>query len=130
MVDPLNMAGKSILLCEPEGITLLMLRQTFQRLGMRVIAQVQTGRDVIATALRHHPDCVIIDLDLSDMNGIEAARQILATIPLCIIVLSSQTDEATRQRAQEAGVQGFIAKPFQAKDLARYFEDACDTDPS
>jgi two-component system, response regulator PdtaR len=125
MAVPLNLEGKSILLCEPEGMILLVLRQTFQHLGVRIIAQVQTGRDAIATALIHRPDTVLMDYLLPDMDAIEAARQILAVVPTCIIILSSIDDEATRQRAREAGVQGFLPKPFRQEDLTAYFQQAC-----
>ena len=125
MAASVNLEGKSILLCEPNGMTLMLLRQALKRLGVTVIAEVQTGKDAITTALQHRPDYALIDFYLSDMDGIETARQILRGCPTCVIIVSTLKNEAIYQRAVEAGVQGILLKPFFKQDLIAYFQQTC-----
>lgn len=69
--------------------------------------------------------CVLLDLRLPGMSGLELARELRAHHPdLPVVILSAQGDAATRRRCLEAGVFAFLTKPFVAKELVQTLRDA------
>jgi DNA-binding NarL/FixJ family response regulator len=124
MADPFGVQGKSILLCDDEGMILLSLRRAVEKLGMRIVGVAHRGEDAVSIALQERPEYVLMDFHLDGLDGIEAARQILAAFPTCILLMSGHTEEETRLRASEAGVHGFLSKPFTLEDLPKHLEEA------
>lgn len=76
-----------------------------------------SGEEAIETLSRWRPDLVIIDLLLPSMDGIELTRQIRATSPVPIIVLSAIGDEHKKVEALESGADDYITKPFGMEEL-------------
>ena len=61
--------------------------------GMEVIAEAENGRKAIRLAQKHHPNVVIMDVTMPDMNGIEATRKIMEETPgVRVIALSMHSD--------------------------------------
>jgi CheY-like chemotaxis protein len=117
-------AGKRILLCDDEGMIQRALRRIMEKLGLKVVGEARAGEEAVEIALRERPEVILMDYVLEGMDGIEATRQILAVFPTCILMISGYTDEQTRQRALEAGVSGFLPKPFLVEDLPAHFARA------
>lgn len=86
--------------------TLLPLVGNFQ-----VAGEAANGEEAIERATVLQPDVVLMDLEMPIVDGYEAARQIKARRLACrIVALSIHADEAARQKADQAGVDGFIEK--------------------
>jgi CheY-like chemotaxis protein len=124
MGDAFDVSGKSILLGDDEWIILLGLARTVEVLKMRQVGLARTGEEAVALALRERPQFILLDIHLAGMDGIEAARQILAVYPACVVMMSGNTAEETRQRAYEAGVSLFLPKPFGWEELPVHLEQA------
>ncbi len=72
------------------------------------------GMDLVA---RWHPDVVILDLSLPDMDGIEVCRQLRTWSQVPIIVLSVRAGDADKVTALELGADDYLTKPFSGKEL-------------
>jgi two-component system, NarL family, response regulator NreC len=96
------------------GIKLLLEKHA----DVRVVGEVSDGREALAAAEQHHPDVVVMDLTMPNLNGIEATRQILAAHPqAAVVVLSMHSDEAYVLRALKAGARGYVLKDSTETDL-------------
>ena len=79
--------------------------------GMQVVAEVSNGRDAVAQALVHRPDLVIMDISMTEMNGIEAGARIKADLPAThVLILSMHTSEEFVRRAMTSGASGYLVK--------------------
>ena len=70
------------------------------------------GRQALELAARHHPDAVVLDLGLPDMDGVEIIHGLRGWTTVPIIVLSARTAESQKVRALDAGANDYITKPF------------------
>ena len=73
--------------------------------------------DVSHLVDKHRPDAVIMAVGLPDGDGVEAARQVMASGACPGVLLTSHTDFAVSSRAIQAGVLGFLAKPLRPEEL-------------
>src|SRR5215813_4329577 len=76
-----------------------------------------TGIDGMAMVARWHPDVVILDLSLPDMDGIEVCRQLRTWSRVPIIVLSVRGGDADKETALELGADDYLTKPFSGREL-------------
>ncbi len=83
-----------------------------------VVGEAQTGREAVSLAARTHPQVVVMDLAMPLLNGWEATRQILSTVPRArILILSSHSDPEHVRHAIAAGAAGYLNKQTAAADL-------------
>lgn len=96
------------------GLRLILERQP----DFRVVGEASDGREAVAAAARLHPDVIVMDLAMPNLNGIEAARQIAATTPeISIVVLSMHSDEEYVLRALKSGARAYLLKESAEADL-------------
>jgi response regulator NasT len=84
---------------------------------MDVVGEARDGEEAVALALRLEPDLAIMDVKMPKLDGIEAARKIMAERPIPIVLLTAYGQEELVSRAVEAGVFGYLVKPFREADL-------------
>jgi len=110
-----------ILLADDHKIVRDGLRSLIEKQpGMAVVAEAENGRAAVKLARRLKPDVIIMDLNMPDLNGIDAARQILAELPdTKIIVLSMHADKQFVLGALKAGASGYLLKDCAFEELAR-----------
>jgi len=85
---------------------------------IKVVGETRDGRAAVAITLKLRPDVVLLDIAMPLLNGIEAARQILATSPdTKILVLSAHSDEAYVERLLSLGASGYLVKQSSAHIL-------------
>ena len=119
------MPGRTrVLLIDDEALMVAHVGRILERAGFAFhAAQSARGGFDLATAI--HPDVILIDKVLPDLDGIELLRmmrrdELLSTVP--IIMLSGQADEAARVTALGEGADDFVVKPFSSKDLVARIE--------
>ena len=106
-----------ILLAEDETIIRLDLKTTLEAAGFEVCAEARNGEEAVELARSERPDLAILDVKMPKLDGIEAARRILAERPIPVVMLTAFDQEELVSRAVEAGVFGYLVKPFRESDL-------------
>lgn len=87
---------------------------------MIVVAEADNGREALRLARELHPDVVLMDIAMPEMNGIEATRRIMEEVPQTrVIAITMQTDPRTMLAVLEAGAKGYLSKDFSSDDLFR-----------
>ena len=78
---------------------------------LRVVGEAENGRQAVRLALDLEPDVIVMDINMPELNGIEATRQILAELPATkIIALSMYSDKRYVVGMLKAGVSGYLLK--------------------
>lgn len=86
---------------------------------MEVVAELDRGDEIVATALRTRPDVAVLDIDLPGLNGLSAAEQLHDQLPECrALVLTGLGQPGNLLRALKVHVRGFIVKDAPADTLA------------
>jgi response regulator NasT len=106
-----------ILIAEDETIIRLDLRDLLERAGHEVVAEARDGEEAVALARTHEPELAVMDVKMPRLDGIEAARKILDERPIPIVMLTAYGQDELVGRAVEAGVFGYLVKPFREQDL-------------
>ena len=84
-----------------------------------IVAQVDTGSDVLDQALEHRPDVALMDIEMPGKDGIEAAAELHRNFPECrVLMLTTFGRPGLMRRAMAAGAAGFMLKDARAEDLA------------
>lgn len=76
-----------------------------------------SGHEALSIAARRHPDAVILDLGLPDLDGVDVIRGLRAMSTTPIIVLSARTAEGQKVAALDAGADDYVTKPFGMDEL-------------
>jgi len=79
--------------------------------------EVQDGLKAIALTASHHPDILILDLGLEDMDGLDVIRKIREWSNVKIIVVSARGHEREKVEALDAGADDYLTKPFSVAEL-------------
>ncbi|MBA2475315.1 MAG: response regulator [Actinobacteria bacterium] len=106
-----------ILIAEDETIIRLDLRDLLERAGLEVCAEARDGLEAVELSRSERPDLAVLDVKMPRLDGIEAARRILAERPIPIVMLTAYGQGELVARAVEAGVFGYLVKPFRESDL-------------
>ena len=106
-----------ILVAEDETIIRLDLCELLRRAGFDVVAEARDGEEAVALARSEQPDLAVLDVKMPRLDGIEAARRILDERPIPIVMLTAYDQQELVARAIEAGVFGYLVKPFREQDL-------------
>src|SRR5438067_9599303 len=106
-----------ILIAEDETIIRLDLRALLESSGFEVCGEAKDGEEAVELARTEEPDLAILDVKMPILDGIDAARRILDERPIPIVMLTAYGQEELVSRAVEAGVYGYLVKPFRETDL-------------
>jgi two-component system, NarL family, response regulator NreC len=115
------MSRITVVLVEDHGL----VRQAFRRLledneNIKVVGEGRTGLDAIELARQYHPNVMLLDMVMPELNGIEAAEQIRRLDPrIRLMMVSIYSDESYVTQAMRAGVKGYVLKDAVELDLAR-----------
>ena len=113
-----------VLIAEDETIIRLDLRALLERAGFEVCAEARDGEEAVELARETEPEVAVLDVKMPRLDGIEAARRILDERPIPIVMLTAYGQEELVSRAIEAGVFGYLVKPFREQDLLPAIETA------
>lgn len=108
-----------LLIVEDEPLIRAGLTKYFdwEELGVTTITEADNGISGLETALQTHPDLIITDIRMPEMNGLEMIRQLKERIPECAyIILSGYEDFSYAQQALRLGVQDYLLKPLQYEE--------------
>ena len=77
-----------------------------------------TGREALEKSIREHPDLIVLDLKLPDIDGEDVARSVREVSDIPIIMLTAKSGEADRIAGLGLGADDYLVKPFSVRELA------------
>ncbi len=86
---------------------------------MEIVGEATTGREAVAMALERKPDVVLMDLNMPELNGIEAIRRIRAAAPDIAVLVITMFDDESVFAAMRAGARGYLLKGAEAEETLR-----------
>ena len=113
-----------VIIADDESLIRIDLRETLTSLGYLVVGEASDGRSAVNQARELRPDIVIMDIMMPDVDGIEAARILTTERIAPVLLLSAYNQQELVQRARQAGVSGYLVKPFRESDLTPAIEVA------
>jgi AmiR/NasT family two-component response regulator len=107
-----------ILIADDESLILMDLREMLANLGYLVIGEANDGQSAVNMARELRPDLVVMDIKMPDLDGIEAAKVLTEERLAPVLLLTAYSQQDLIERANEAGVVGYLVKPFRESNLA------------
>ena len=113
-----------VLIAEDEAIERVDLHELLVSLGYQVAGEAADGASAVNLAREHKPDIVIMDIEMPEMDGIDAAK-ILWEEKICpVLLLTAYSQRDLVERARDAGVMGYLVKPFRESEVTPAIEVA------
>jgi two-component system cell cycle response regulator DivK len=122
------MAGERILVVEDNEKNMKLFRDVLVATGYRTL-EATTGGEAVDLATQRAPDLVLMDIQLPDMDGVEALNRLrtdgrTASIP--VLALTAQAMHGDRERFLGAGFDGYLSKPVDIVELVGAVERHCE----
>ena len=111
-----------ILIADDESLIRLDLREMLTELGYDVIGEAADGRTALDLARKLLPDLVVMDIKMPGLDGIAAAEHLTRERIAPVVLLTAYSDQELVERAREAGVVGYVVKPFRPTELMPVIE--------
>src|SRR5216110_2689625 len=106
----------TVLVVEDERKLRELVRSYLERAGLTVLS-TGSGAEAITLAAAASPDLVVLDLGLPDVPGETVARELRATGPVPILMLTAKSAEEDRIAGLELGADDYVTKPFSPREL-------------
>ena len=122
------MTGERILVVEDNEKNMKLFRDVLDASGFRTL-EATTGGEAVAMASEHTPDLVLMDIQLPDLDGVQALHRLRAdprTATIRIVALTAQAMHGDRERFLAAGFDGYLSKPVNVRDLIGTVREHCD----
>jgi response regulator NasT len=126
MSQPLSPKRRRIIICDDESIIRRDLREMLTNQDYLVVGEAAEGQAAVEAARKLRPDLVIMDIRFEgeSFDGIEAARALTEEGIAPVLLLSAYSQRDLVERARNAGVVGYLVKPFTEADLPPAIETA------
>lgn len=110
-----------VVLADDHAVVRKGIREFLEEEGdIRVVAEATTGAEAVALTAEHQPDVTVLDIQMPELTGIEAARQIKAQLPeVKVLVLTAYDDDPYIFAMLQAGASGYILKNAPSEELVR-----------
>jgi two-component system cell cycle response regulator DivK len=121
------MAGERVLVVEDNEMSMKLFRDVLQATGFRTL-EATTGGEAVELATEHAPDLVLMDIHLSDIDGVEALSRLRAgerTASIPVLALTAQAMRGDRERFLAAGFDDYISKPVDVVQLVGTVRKYC-----
>ncbi len=107
---------KTVLVVDDEPKITKLVGDYLERAGFGVTIAAD-GKTALARARSDHPDCIILDLGLPQMDGLDVTRQLRKISNVPIIMLTARSEESDKLIGLELGADDYVTKPFSPKEL-------------
>lgn len=116
-------AKRTVLVAEDESLIRMDIVETLIDFGFEVIAEASDGLEAVELAKSKHPDLIVMDIKMPNLDGISAAEQI-QPLRIPVVLLTAFSQKELVERASEAGAMAYVVKPFTPNDLLPAIEIA------
>lgn len=115
----------SVLTCDDSAFVRMMVKDILENNDFRSAGEAANGKQAVEAYHSLKPDVMLLDIVMPEMDGLEAARQILAQDPdFPIVVMSERTTASLIAEAVKLGARGFVTKPFTPETLLKEIRQA------
>jgi AmiR/NasT family two-component response regulator len=118
------MTQRRIIIADDEPLMRLDLQEMLENLGHEVVGQVGDGQSALDLARELRPDLVILDIKMPELDGVSAAGVLTEERIAPVLLLTAYSDREFVDGARDAGVMGYIVKPFGEAQLVPAIEVA------
>src|SRR5512145_1625224 len=110
-----------VVLADDHTVVRKGIREFLEEEGdIQIVAEATTGAEAVALTLEHRPEVAVLDIQMPEMTGIEAARQIKAKVPeVQVLVLTAYDDDPYIFAMLQAGASGYVLKNAPSEELIR-----------
>jgi len=118
--------GQVVLIVDDDHFIRKLIVTTLEGVSAFELHEAADGEEAVEVARREGPRLVFLDIDMPRMDGIEACRQMRGEPSMAgsrIVMLTASADATARSRAEAAGADRFLTKPFSPLDLLRLFDE-------
>lgn len=125
------MTGEQVLVVEDNEMNMKLFRDILVATGYRTL-EATTGGEAVEMASEHTPDLVLMDIQLPDLDGVQALYRLrantrTATIP--VLALTAQAMRGDRERFLAEGFDGYVSKPVNVRELIETVRRTCEGRP-
>ncbi len=113
-----------VVIADDESIIRMDLKTLLEEMGHVVVGEAADGQKALELARSLKPDVVLMDIKMPVMDGLDAAKIIAEEKIAPVVLLTAYSQKDLIERAKEAGVFGYLVKPFQESDLMPAIEIA------
>lgn len=114
---------RTVIVAEDESLIRMDIVETLREHGFDVIAEASDGEQAVKLVTQMHPDLLVMDIKMPNMDGITAAEKLVdSKTPIVLLTAFSQKELV--DRASEAGAMAYVVKPFTPNDLLPAIEIA------
>jgi two-component system cell cycle response regulator DivK len=120
--------GEQVLIAEDNQKNMKLFRDVLLAKGYRTL-EATTGGQAVELAAEHEPDLVLMDIQLPDLDGVQALRRLRAderTAGIPVLALTAQAMQGDRERFLAAGFDGYLSKPVDVRELIETVRETCD----
>lgn len=118
------MAQTRVIIADDESIIRMDLREMLTSMGYLIVGEAGDGLSAVNLARELRPDLVIMDIKMPDLDGIAAAKVLTEERLAPVLLLTAFSQQELVEGAKEAGVVGYIVKPFRESELTPAIEIA------
>jgi two-component system, cell cycle response regulator DivK len=121
------MAGERVLVVEDNEKNMKLFRDVLTATGFETL-EATTGGRAVELAAEHAPDVVLMDIQLPDIDGVEALSRLRAdarTTAIPVLALTAQAMHGDRERFLAAGFDGYLSKPVNVRELIGTVRQHC-----
>ena len=121
------MAGEQVLVVEDNEKNMKLVRDVLEAKGYRLL-EAATGGRAVELATEHRPRLVLMDIQLPDVDGVEALARLRAddrTASIPVVALTAQAMSGDRERFLAAGFDGYLSKPVDIVELVDTVKHHC-----
>jgi two-component system cell cycle response regulator DivK len=122
-----RVAGEQVLVVEDNEKNMKLVRDVLRATGYRTL-EAMTGEAAIELAVAHVPALVLMDVQLPEIDGVEALARLRGderTAAIPVLALTAQAMQGDRERFLEAGFDGYLSKPMDVIELITAVREYC-----
>ena len=111
--------AQKILIADDSAFMRIYLKRILAEAGYKDTVEAADGREMLIRYEQEHPDLVILDIVMPDMDGIEALHELMRLDPKAnVVMVTAVGQEYMMKEANKAGAKGYITKPFKEEEIA------------
>lgn len=118
------MPERTVIIADDESLIRMDLKEMLSSQGYKVVGEVSNGLAAVNLARELRPDLVVMDIKMPELDGIQAARMLTEEKIAPVLLLTAYSQRELVEAAKEAGVIGYLVKPFREADLGPAIEVA------